>query len=327
MSHSVTLVLAPKNVLDFMSPEDFVEKQLAPYNEDIQVAPYDKDCYCVGNIANKKIREQLESEMPLQEIRNKHSQYCKDNNVEKFSEEAQKSWKEFLKPYNQREAELTASQEGLNDPDPDCEECKGTGIVQTTYNPDSKWDWWVIGGRWTGYLGNENPEDNPKNWETCKICDGTGDRQSACLDEENGDPWVSYKNKMINEILTPREYHLRVIAGNINTDLYERTFKYEQAKACNGCNGCQGTGKTLKWTLEPSNADQMPLENLLLDDPEQMKSFIPFAIVTPDGKWYEKGNMGWFAIVSDAKDTWKEEALELLKQHRDCVAIVVDCHI
>lgn len=22
----------------------------------------------------------------------------------------------------------------------------------TTYNPDSKWDWWVVGGRWEGYL-------------------------------------------------------------------------------------------------------------------------------------------------------------------------------
>ena len=22
----------------------------------------------------------------------------------------------------------------------------------STYNPDSKWDWWVVGGRWSGYL-------------------------------------------------------------------------------------------------------------------------------------------------------------------------------
>ena len=25
------------------------------------------------------------------------------------------------------------------------------GNVLSTYNPDSKWDWWVIGGRWGGY--------------------------------------------------------------------------------------------------------------------------------------------------------------------------------
>lgn len=26
------------------------------------------------------------------------------------------------------------------------------GNFLTTYNPNSKWDWWVMGGRWTGYL-------------------------------------------------------------------------------------------------------------------------------------------------------------------------------
>lgn len=26
------------------------------------------------------------------------------------------------------------------------------GNFLTTYNPNSKWDWWVVGGRWSGYL-------------------------------------------------------------------------------------------------------------------------------------------------------------------------------
>ena len=26
------------------------------------------------------------------------------------------------------------------------------GEPLSTYNPDSKWDWWVIGGRWDGWL-------------------------------------------------------------------------------------------------------------------------------------------------------------------------------
>ena len=29
---------------------------------------------------------------------------------------------------------------------------KTQGNVLTTYNPESQWDWWVIGGRWGGYL-------------------------------------------------------------------------------------------------------------------------------------------------------------------------------
>jgi hypothetical protein len=31
--------------------------------------------------------------------------------------------------------------------DPKCGECKGTGIYKSTYNPNSKWDWYSIGGR------------------------------------------------------------------------------------------------------------------------------------------------------------------------------------
>ena len=340
MSHSVTLVLVPKNVLDYMTPEDFVEKQLAPYNEEIKVVPYDENCYCVGNAAQKKIHDQLESEMPIRNIRDEHRKYCKDNNLEDFGEESEKSWKEFLKPYKQREAELTASQEGLQDPDPNCKKCKGTGIVQSQYNPDSKWDWWVIGGRWIGYLGEEKPEDNPKNWETCHICGGVGDRQSACPGEENENDWVSYVNEKTGEVLDSLRFHLmsnnKKLEGllknnpnpsDFNPNDFKRTFKHAQAEHCNGCNGCSGTGKALKWHFEPSSSDIMPLENLPLDDPEQMKDLIPFAIVTPDGKWHEEGQIGWRGIVSDEKDTWRDEALEILKNYRDHVAIVVDCHI
>ena len=55
MSHSVTLVLAPKDILEETTAEHFVNEQLAPYSENIQVAPYDEKCYCVGNAAQKAI--------------------------------------------------------------------------------------------------------------------------------------------------------------------------------------------------------------------------------------------------------------------------------
>lgn len=33
-----------------------------------------------------------------------------------------------------------------------CEECGGTGVETVTYNPQSKWDWFRIGGRWDGVV-------------------------------------------------------------------------------------------------------------------------------------------------------------------------------
>jgi hypothetical protein len=44
------------------------------------------------------------------------------------------------------------------------------------HNPSGKWDWWQIGGRWTGVWSSYNPQTDPDNIETCRICGGTGMR-------------------------------------------------------------------------------------------------------------------------------------------------------
>lgn len=44
-------------------------------------------------------------------------------------------------------------------------------------NPNSKWDWWQIGGRYSGRLApGYNPELDPANIETCLLCEGSGMR-------------------------------------------------------------------------------------------------------------------------------------------------------
>lgn len=40
----------------------------------------------------------------------------------------------------------------------------------------SRWDWWTIGGRFTGLLDGYDPEKDPLNTEVCDLCDGTGTR-------------------------------------------------------------------------------------------------------------------------------------------------------
>lgn len=52
-----------------------------------------------------------------------------------------------------------------------------------------------------------------------------------------------------------------------------------------------------------------------------------FALVK-DGKWYEKGEMGWWACVSDEKSNWNEEFAKLLDSVPDDTLLsVYDCHI
>jgi hypothetical protein len=40
----------------------------------------------------------------------------------------------------------------------------------------SWWDWWQIGGRWTGVFDDYEPRLDPDNVETCSLCRGTGMR-------------------------------------------------------------------------------------------------------------------------------------------------------
>lgn len=59
------------------------------------------------------------------------------------------------------------------------------------------------------------------------------------------------------------------------------------------------------------------------------KDFICFAIVTPDGKWHERGGMGWWGMVSNEKEEkeWKKELEALLIKHHNCIAVGCDLHI
>lgn len=54
---------------------------------------------------------------------------------------------------------------------------------------------------------------------------------------------------------------------------------------------------------------------------------IPFALITPDGEWHERGSMRWFGPPLNLRDDWPDEVRKILSQHRECIAVGVDCHI
>jgi len=86
------------------------------------------------------------------------------------------------------------------------------------HNPNAKWDWYVVGGRWSGVLDTYDPKSEPLNWKICSICHGTGDRPG----------WVTYK-------IDPQKPGEKL-----------RVFVDDWAKKCDGCNACQGRGVVLK---------------------------------------------------------------------------------
>ncbi len=50
---------------------------------------------------------------------------------------------------------------------------------------------------------------------------------------------------------------------------------------------------------------------------------LPYAIITPEGEWHDMEKAGG-STLRDA--TWITQVQDLINEHLDCVAVVLDCH-
>ena len=174
MSHFFTLVLVPPGAEDV---ERAVANLMAPYDPDLEMDEY-QQCFCVRNAADQRAIEEaighfgtldkLTEEFTTEYIRPEglsktdlccHKRQAWRQHVKDFFDYYEDRFHEFLKS-------MTADRE--------CDDCAGTGRMTYQYNPDSHWDSWRIGGRWTGVLADYDPEVDPRNLEICRSCAGTG---------------------------------------------------------------------------------------------------------------------------------------------------------
>lgn len=160
-----------------------------------------------------------------------------------------------------------------------------------------KWDWFQIGGRWTGVYDGYDANKDPKNWETCSLCQGTGTRRDAVV----------------------------MAGGGVKEGF------------CNGCSHHAKeyglpVGKAIKWPTqwEQRSGDIASVEVAETKD-------LPHSIVTPFGVWHEAKEdwahynqpnaKTWDKKRAAAIKEWKEKRIpSLFKRYMDCWAVIVDCH-
>ena len=85
-----------------------------------------------------------------------------------------------------------------------------------------------------------------------------------------------------------------------------------------------------RWSRELINKEGKNTNTDYANQIDWDKTLIPFAFVDPNGVWHEKGEMGWWAMVSNEKeqDSWEEEFKNFIKDLDDEVEVtIVDCHI
>lgn len=222
-------------------------------------------------------------------------------------------------------------------------------------NPNKKWDWWQIGGRYTGkFVPNYDPETDKANQEVCWLCRGTGKRPdmvvangcNGCSGSGIATKWKSLDDQMqLRDIpfTALRDVASRKAAKEWDTHhaIIDGRPLLTWDQAVEQCNKDWAAARELYWAQQPIK-DLQANELCRWEGPDEFlvsrTQYIQTAAdgcvsayaIVKDGKWYERGSVGWFGIAVDEKDrsTWNAEFAKLTDSlPPETWFTVVDCHI
>jgi hypothetical protein len=295
MSHFAVLVIG-----------DNVEEQLTKYDENIVMEKY-----------VKHTKEQLiaEEKKSIEDYKNttyadyladpvKYAENCKNENHLNYLKE------DFPKKLVMTDEEIYQYATKWYEP----EEIGPNGEVYSTHNPDSKWDWYEVGGRFAGQI---------------TVKDG--------VEIENPNFSWGWRDEDKETIIASGHKTDTAYVKDIDFTKMHRTEKDYK--------------KSLRyWELivegaKPKNKEEEEMVKFNWYKPEFYlerykdketyakcsSSFSMWAVVK-DGVWYEKGNMGWWAMSSETNDEavdWEMNFFDRFIKDlpEDTLLTVVDCHI
>ena len=227
-----------------------------------------------------------------------------------------------------------------------------TNVVDRT-NPNRKWDWYSVGGRWTGFfkmkpqavgvlgkgsaLSAFDPDYEPPTADRADIAvkgdidvDGMRDEAGASAGERFDD-----FTKIVAGLPAPMSWP-EIQAQNTTgyNEKGEPVVDYEAARKAYHA-------QPMVAALRSERAREINKDSIWwdLDDfymtreayvqRARNNAFSTFAVIK-DGQWYERGEMGWWGMVSDEKnrDEWNQQFTTLIDSlPEETVLTVVDCHI
>lgn len=208
----------------------------------------------------------------------------------------------------------------------------------STYNPDSKWDWYVLGGRWSGKFIRLKPGATSGvsgvggAFENEVGIDAAlkSDIDFEAIRQEAEERARKYYQEIVDKCggsIPKLELHWEIIRdgkeyAHLSID-DKRALYHSQAAVIRwketGC-GNDFFGPQ----LEDFQCTEEEFINRKL-----LNTFIPYAFVK-DGEWYASGDMGWWGISSNElpEQEWQNKVWEMLMTLPDDTFIsFYDCHI
>ncbi len=204
-------------------------------------------------------------------------------------------------------------------------------------NSNAKWDWYSLGGRWSGYFkmkpGAEGSTGEP-GLLTPPAQAGYADAAlkseidfAAMMDEASktaGEKW-----DLVHSIIEGCE------PAQSWDHIREQMFPGQIEKARNFYHGQPAIKALSEWNSKNNH-------KLFGSNPEDFKctrdeycldaaraSFVPFSLIK-DGKWYQKGEMGWWGMAHNemSEMKWTARVAQMIDELPDNTLIsLYDCHI
>jgi hypothetical protein len=228
-------------------------------------------------------------------------------------------------------------------------------------NPNKKWDYWTVGGRYSGRLaGGYNPDEDPANQEpcfcaaevdpNCRVCHGTGMRTkypSKWVDVGNRARWgdldlealkrsrVASRKAMVDELVADSglsfdEFEIGYKAKTEARDLWltldeprPRGQEYHQWLMSQP----NGELATAVHSADPWGDIETARGQSIAGWIQSAPPLSAYAVVI-DGKWCAQGEMGWFGVSHGDAEDWPTQLAGILNTiPEDHYVAFVDCHI
>ena len=304
MSHFA--ILAVRKAGNPISYEEAMER----YNECAEVEPYIYKTYeeaakagkeRLGRLVDDEKIKDLTAGMSKDEWIAKHSPVW---DSEEYAKYAGETYERYTKKLELVKKYLDGTVTDKECHDFYCEEedrVDKDGNILSTYNPESKWDWYSIGGRWSGEL--KIKKSKVKKYGSKEVDEALkGDIDWAAMNS-----------------ITPeqREHAKRFWKYYVMEEPYPGTDEEKKKEL----------GFTF-YTKEYYLKRYKTIEGYL----KSLSTWYLRAVLDDDGEWHEVGEMGWFGMSSESEDEdakWEEEFYDrfIKPLPEDAVLTVIDCHI
>ena len=201
------------------------------------------------------------------------------------------------------------------------------------YNPNAKWDWYSMGGRWSGFFklkdGSKPILGRPGVFNNDPEDFGEGIRADQAL---KGDIDFDGMRKEYTKTQLEHYDEFHKILNGREFPIWDEVFKRYGKEKMKEARDEYWSNPVIK-DLQTANF-HFDFEVFLVprEEYESMSyhSSVTTYSILMNGTWYEKGQMGWWGMAANEKsqDNWNMEFSNLIDSlPDDTLLTIVDCHI